>query len=106
MENKISYNRNRKTENKSTFLLGTVAFLVIGFLVLITLVFVFSAFSPNLLGKCVAVVNIDQPLTTTGVSPSLFSGGYLGSEDLAYLISALNKRDDVGAVVFVMNSYI
>lgn len=104
MDNKINYTRVPKSGNRSKLLLGTVAFLVIAFLVLITLVFVFSAFSPNLIGKCVAVISIDQPLTTSGVSPSLFSSGYLGSEDLSYVISSLNKRDDVGAVVFVMNS--
>ena len=61
-------------------------------------------FSTSLMGKCVAVVDIDVPLSVEGVPSTLFSSGVLGSEELANTIDGINARDDVGAVVFVFNS--
>ncbi len=86
-------------------LLGTALALVLVFIFIVALFFVLSSFTPALLGQCVAVVNIDMPLTVEGAPPSLFGGGgYPGSEELATTIESLNARDDVGAVVFVVNS--
>jgi protease-4 len=60
--------------------------------------------SPSLLGKCVAVMDVDVPLSIEGSPASLFDSGYPGSEEYAAQIDGINKRDDVGAVVIVFNS--
>ncbi len=86
-------------------LLGTGLVLVVIFIVVIALYFLLSSFNSSLVGKCVAVVNIDQELTVDGTPPSVLGGaGTMGSDQLAQTIEDLNKRDDVGAVLFVMNS--
>jgi protease IV len=82
---------------------GGVLLLGVVFLVFLG-VLLFSSASVPVLGKCVAVVNINQEITTQGASGSLFSAGSPGSEDIANAIEELNSRDDVGAVVFVVDS--
>ncbi|MBN1169819.1 signal peptide peptidase SppA [Candidatus Micrarchaeota archaeon] len=89
---------------RSRLILETGLLLVAVFLAIVAMFFVFSAFSTNLVGKCVAVVDVNVPLTIEGAPPSLFDGGMPGSEEYAGIIRSLNKRDDVGAVVFVFNS--
>ncbi len=91
-------------KTRSRLILGTGAFLILVFLSVIALFMVFSAFSNDIVGKCIAVVDINNPLTVEGVPPSLFDSGLPSSEDYASTIRELNSRDDVGAVVFVMNS--
>ncbi len=89
----------------SGLLLGTGLVLVVIFIIVLALFFLLSSFNSAVVGKCVAVVNIDSELTVAGTPPSVFGGdGTMGSEDLATTIEDLNKRDDVGAVLFVMNS--
>jgi protease-4 len=86
-------------------LLGTVLALALVFIVVIALFFILSSFTPALLGQCVAVVDVDMPLSVEGAPASIFGGtGYPGSEELAGTIDGLNGRADVGAVVFVFNS--
>lgn len=85
-------------------LIGTVLVLGLVFVLIIALFFVLSSFTPTLLGKCVAVVDVDMPLTVEGAPPSLFDQGYAGSGELSNTIEGLNARDDVGAVLFVFNS--
>jgi protease IV len=85
-------------------LLGTGAILVIAFLALVILFFVFSSLTPALMGRCVAVVDINNELVVDGTPASLFSAGTPGSEQIANMIEGINKRDDVGAVLFVVNS--
>jgi protease-4 len=79
--------------------------LTIIFLAVVALFFIFSTFfSTGIVGQCVAVVDINTPLTVEGMPTTLFDVGYPGSEELAYSIEEINERDDVGAVVFVFNS--
>jgi protease-4 len=96
--------RKHPVRPDSRLIVSTGLVLLLAFIGLVLLFFVFSAFTPSLVGKCVAVVDINSELTVDGAPPSLLSAGYLGSEDLATIIDGLNKRDDVGAVLFVVNS--
>ncbi|MEW6722799.1 MAG: signal peptide peptidase SppA [Candidatus Micrarchaeota archaeon] len=97
--------RRRAAPPNRGLLLGTGLVLVLAFVAVVVLFFVFSSFTPAIIGKCVAVVDVDYPLTVEGAPPSVFGGeGYPSSEQLAATIESLNRRDDVGAVVFVFNS--
>ena len=96
--------KNIAVTNNRSLLLGTVTLLVVAFFILIALVFVFSLLSPALLGKCVAVVEIKNSLSTDGVPSTIFSEGEPSSEELANTIYSLNKREDVASVLFVINS--
>lgn len=98
-----SYKKLKPRPNKG-LLLGTGLLLILAFLAVIILFFIFSALTPTLVGPCVAVVDMNVPLTVEGSPPSLFDEGYPSSEELAYTIKSLNSREDVGAVVFVVNS--
>lgn len=82
----------------------TAALLFGGFVALIALVFILVGFFPSLFGKCVAVVKINQPLTTEGMESSLFYEGEPGSGEIARAIEKLDERNDVASVVFVINS--
>jgi protease-4 len=95
----------RPARPNAGLLIGTALALGLVFIFIVALFFILSSFTPALLGQCVAVVDIDMPLSVEGSPPSLFGGeGYPGSEELAATIESLNGRDDVGAVVFVFNS--
>lgn len=94
----------RKRPRKKVFVISALLLMLIFFAVVVILFFAFSAFAPSLTGKCVAVVDLNMPLTVTGVPPTIFSGGYPGSEGLAYVIESLDQREDVGAVLLVIDS--
>ncbi len=94
----------RNARPNRNLVLGTVLLLVVAFAALIVLFYVFSELSPSLLGRCVAVVDISVPLTVEGIPPSLFDAGMPGSEEIATTIESLDEREDIGAVVFVINS--
>jgi protease-4 len=94
----------KRFEKDKRLLLGTILFLILGFIVLIAVFVGFAALLPTVAGKCVAVVNIDVPITIEGAPTTLFSPGYLGSEEYAEIFETLDTRDDVGAVVIVFNS--
>jgi len=97
--------RRRPPRPNAGVLIGTALALALIFVAVIALFFVLSALTPSLLGKCVAVVNVDMPLSVEGAPASVFGGaGYPGSEELAKTISSLDGREDVGAVLFVFNS--
>jgi protease-4 len=86
-------------------LLGTGLVLVLIFVVIIALFFILSSYNSSLVGKCVAVVNLDQEISVAGTAPGILGGdGSMGSDDIAATIDGLNQRDDVGAVLFVVNS--
>lgn len=82
----------------------TIALLAAGFALLVLFLFIFSGFFPSVFGQCVAVVEINDPLTTKNTEPSLFYEGMPGSEEMAESIMALNERPDIASVVFVINS--
>jgi len=94
----------RKFERRKSFLFSTAILLVVGFALLIVLFVGFTLVLPSFMGKCVAVVNVDMPISTAGESPSLISAGYSGSEEIAQTVESLNNRGDVGAVLFVFDS--
>ncbi len=94
----------RPEKSKNNILLSTAAVLIIGFIVILLLFVAFSWASPSFVGKCVAVVNIDGELTTASTPSGLLSQGSPGSEDISSAIDALNKREDIGSVLFVFNS--
>jgi protease-4 len=97
----------RKRPAKSTLglIVGTGILLVLAFAILIALFFAVSALTPSIVGKCIAVVDINMPITVEGSPPSIFGGeGFAGSEELASTIESINGREDVGAVLFVFNS--
>lgn len=89
---------------ESNLVVSTGLLLVAAFLAVIILFFIFASLTPALVGPCVAVVSIDEPLTVEGMEPTLFDRGYPSSEDLARDISALDDRADVGAVLLIVNS--
>ncbi len=91
-------------ESKRRVIIGTALLLILVFLAIVMLFFVFSSFSTSLVGRCVAVVDIDTPLTIEGAPQTLFDPGFPSSEELATIIQDINKREDIGAVVFVINS--
>ncbi len=94
----------KRPARPSGLIIGTALFLLGIFVLIIAAFFVVSALAPSFTGKCVAVVNIDSEITTQESTASLFSPGVAGSESIANAVDALNKRDDVGAVLFVFNS--
>jgi protease-4 len=53
---------------------------------------------------CVAVVNVDGEISSTGSPATLFNGGTPSSSDIADTVKSLNDRDDVKAVVIRVNS--
>jgi len=96
--------RRQPERSNIALLLGTALVLVAAFVAIVLLFFAFSPFVPSLTGRCVAVVDINQELTVDGVPSTLFSPGTPGSEQIADSIRALGAREDVGAVLFVVNS--
>ncbi|MDD5171812.1 MAG: signal peptide peptidase SppA [Candidatus ainarchaeum sp.] len=94
----------RRLVRPTSLVISTGLLLAAIFAVIVLLFFVLSSLSPLFVGKCVAVVNVNMPLTVEGSPPSLFDSGYPGSEQMAASIEELNYRDDVGAVLFVFNS--
>jgi protease-4 len=96
--------RKRLARPVGGVIIGTGLLLILAFFVLIVLFFVISAFTPSVVGQCVAVVEINQELSVEGAAPSVFSNGIPSSEDIATTIGSINGRDDIGAVVIVMNS--
>jgi protease-4 len=96
--------RKQSERPSGVFILGTGAVLVLAFIALIVLFFLFNMFTPSIVGKCVAVVNLDSEIAVQGAPSSLFSAGSPGSEEIASSIEAIGNRDDVGAVLLVVNS--
>jgi protease-4 len=95
---------HKKFEKNKSLLIGTILFLVLGFIALIILFMGFTAMLPSFMGQCVAVVDIDKPIMTETIPETLFAPGVPGSEDYAAVIRSLDSREDVAAVVIVFNS--
>ncbi len=83
---------------------GTALLLLIGFVLLIGIFFIFDYMSKDVLGGCVATMELNTPIMTRGVPPSLFDEGMPGSEAIAEEIRMLNKRKDVAAFVLTIDS--
>lgn len=93
-----------QSQNPNWLKYGGIILLGIAFLVFLGILLLSSVSVPVLGSKCVAIVNINQEITTESEQASLFAEGIAGSEEIADSIRELDKRDDVGAVLFVMNS--
>lgn len=89
---------------RKRLIMGTVVMLAIAFLLLVVFFMALTVLFPYFTGKCVAVVDINMPLTVEGSPTSLVGTGYPGSEQIANAIEELDMRGDVGAVLFVFNS--
>lgn len=100
---RIRLSSQQQAQGSNWLKYGGVILLGLAFLVFLGILLLSSASTP-LFGKCVAVVGIKDEITTSSSPPTLFSDAVPGSEDIASTIEALNKRDDVGAVVFVIDS--
>ncbi len=86
-------------------LYAAVIFLSLGLVFLMVFgLFSLASGTANPFGKCVAVVEINGIITTEDTPPSLFSSGAAGSYQISKRIEAIGERDDVGAVLFVINS--
>ncbi|MEM3075334.1 MAG: signal peptide peptidase SppA [Candidatus Bilamarchaeaceae archaeon] len=92
------------TSARRRLIFGTIVLLVVGFLLVVMGFVLLSYLAPLITGKCVAEVVIDYPLTIDGSPETLVSSGYPSSEELAARIRELNTREDVGAVLFVINT--
>jgi protease-4 len=87
------------------FITGIIGFAILGlvFLLFIGILLIYGA-GGLIGGKKIGVITIDGPLTTQSTPPSLFEEGKPGSEEIAETIRALNNRNDIAAVVVVINS--
>ncbi|MDD5339921.1 MAG: signal peptide peptidase SppA [Candidatus ainarchaeum sp.] len=96
--------RRRPEPASMPLLLGTALVLIAVFVAVVALFFAFSPLVPSFTGQCVAVVDLNQEIALEGSEPTIFTAGSPGSEEIAQSIRALGSRDDVGAVLFVVNS--
>lgn len=93
-----------KSRQKNNSIIPTIALLAGVFIVLVGVVLYLSTSGSPLSGKCIAVVNLQDEISTQSTPSSLFSSGKAGSEDIAKAISSINKRDEVSGVLLVVNS--
>lgn len=85
-------------------LYGTLLILLFGIVLLIAITFALAESFPLLFGQCVGVVTINQEITTESIPTSMFGGGIAGSEEIAEALLNLEEREDIAAVVIVINS--
>ena len=108
MADEGAYRRKGEKEKpgkKNNGLYIMVIFISIGFIFLMIFGLVaLSSGTKNPFGKCVGVVEINGEITTADSSASLFSEGSAGSYEISRRIEKINERDDVAAVLFVINS--
>ena len=108
MAEENSYRRKGEKEKpgkKDNGLYIMAIFISIGFIFLMVFGLVaLSSGTKNPFGKCVGVVEINGEITTADSSASLFSDGSAGSYEISRRIEKINEREDVAAVLFVINS--
>lgn len=93
-----------KPNDRNVFLYRTAFIFIVVFLILIGMFYLFSLALPSLMSPCVAVVDINYPISVEGSPSSLFSSGYPSSDQVSETLRELDSRADVGAIVFVVNS--
>lgn len=98
--------RQVQKQDFKTLALALGGLLVGGFILIIALVLLFGGVAGGApIGqKCVGLFTLEGPITTESSPASLFGSGTPGSEDIAQAIREVNKRDDVGAFLIVVNS--
>ncbi len=100
-----NYSRTSKENKEGTKLPYLVlAFFTLGFIALVVIALVSIAFEGPFMGECVAVVELNGEITTESMPASIFSEGTYGSYELSRKIQALNEREEIGAVLLVVNS--
>lgn len=108
MAEDASYRRKGEKEKpgkKNYSLYIMVAFISLGFIFLMIFGLVaLASGTKNPFGKCVGVVEINGEITTADATSSLFSAGSAGSYEISKKIEKINERDDVAAVLLVVNS--
>ncbi len=108
MAEDASYRRKgakEKPAEKNYTMYVLVAFVSLGFIFLMIFGLVaLAAGTKNPFGKCVGVVEIDGEITTADTTQSLFAEGSAGSYEISKRIEAIRERDDIAAVLFVINS--
>ncbi|MFA5412808.1 MAG: signal peptide peptidase SppA [Candidatus Micrarchaeia archaeon] len=104
-EKRVGNRRLGEGNERNYGLYAAVVFLSLGLVFLMVFgLFSLASGTPNPFGKCVAVVEINGLITTEDTPASLFSEGMSGSYEISKRIEGIGKRDDVGAVLFVINS--
>ncbi|MDD5096829.1 MAG: signal peptide peptidase SppA [Candidatus ainarchaeum sp.] len=104
-ERRAGNRRPGEGKERNYGLYAAIVFLSLGLVFLMVFgLFSLASGAANPFGKCVAVVEINGEITTTDTAPSLFSEGMSGSYEISKRIEAVGRRDDVGAVLFVINS--
>jgi len=85
-------------EGTSIYLIAAVAG------IFIVSLFIIGAYSLLPMGGCIGVVEINGALTTSDIPSSLFSDSVKGSETIAAELKEAGKRDDVKAVLLLIDS--
>jgi len=99
------YSRTSKEKKESSKLPYIVLlFFAVGFIALVLSALVSIALEGPLLGECVAVVELNGEITTVSSPTSMFAEGSYGSYEISRKIQSLNNREEVGAVLLVVNS--
>lgn len=99
------YSRTSKEKNEGTKLPYLVlAFFSLGFIALVAIALVSIMLDGPFMGQCVAVVELNGVITTESIPTSMFSEGSYGSYELSRKIYALNEREEISAVLLVVNS--
>ncbi len=86
----------------TSFLIGVGVLTILGILLIIPLILLISI--ANIGSENIAEITIDGEITTQETPAGLLSGGVAGSESIANKINELNERDDIKALVIVVNS--
>ena len=99
------YSRTSKEKKEGTKLPYLVlAFFSLGFIALVAIALVSIALEGPFMGQCIAVVELNGEITTDSMPASLFSEGSYGSYELSRKIYGLNEREEISAVLLVVNS--
>ncbi len=108
MEQKYSRKpKEKKGDRQQLYVYAFLALFGLGFIFLLffaLLGIVAGSGGSSLFGKCVAVVPIEGAIMAEDIPASMFTEGMAGSYTIAKKIRTLNGRDDVAAVLFVINS--
>lgn len=96
-------NDPNKIDGKIWLKYGGVILLGLSFLIFLAIL-IFSSLSVGLFNECVGIIEITDEITTRGTPDSIFMEGIPGSEDISATMEKINARDDIGAVVIVIES--
>lgn len=91
-----------KSKNVIAMMFGLSSLIILGILIIAGIFIGIGFLTPE--PDSIAVIEINGEITTLETDNSLFSSGVIGSEQIAKSIRNLNNKDNVKAVVFVINS--